>query len=354
MTTFAPSLPGFTNDVPLLVMLDAMANDDAESAYIIDLFGGINGFRPADPGKFRAQIREVLTKVVTAWNSRPGQANTIDVSKITDFLTEPFFMKLGFRVDDGVFENISKYSAGDPPRLASLKERGDEWMMTELRDRVRVIVRSYANLLIQYLANGTLSYTRDGVAVTETNVWVPTAKCLAAWSTASTKIHTEWKRVLRLFSKQAGGPPTHVLVGPNFAEECLLSNTFLLDFIKYNPAFLSLQGGLVGSLVDLGGIVRGPAPYEVHEVGLYNDSGTELWDDDQIVLIRNPKSCLRHYAPRTLDAGTLDSGPELRPGIYTDQWAENNPKALWEAVGLSAAPVVSDPTQILRVDIKTP
>jgi hypothetical protein len=357
MPLTGPSIPGYTNDIPLFVMLDSIVNDDEEVAKLLNLWGGPGGFRAVDPGRFEIEVRSVIRRVLTAWNSRPGQAVQIDVSKVDRIMSEPFFMTVGGPIDDGVIENLSKYGPGDPPRLMSLRQAADEHMMRRMRDNTKAIARSYAALLLQILCKGTITYSRDGVTISEANVWVPrTHKCLASWATTTTNIPAEMKRFMRLFRQRAGGDPTHILVHPEFAELYLLDNDFFQDFMKLNPAFFGLQRGQIGAMLNIGQITAPAESAVLIEMGLTSETNagvlTYLWDQTQMVFIRKPEQAFVQYSPRTLDAGNLDGNS--RAGFYSSQWPENNPKAIWEATALAAAPAVIDPDLIARFDLTTP
>jgi hypothetical protein len=344
------SLPGFTNDPNFILALMLVANDDAQIKFIVDLFGGIDGFVGVNPGRMRTKIEQERRRVVTEFNSRPGQAVQLDAEKVSVLEPINFSMKLGFPLDDAKLEDLQVTMPGEPSvMVADIQAAAREWVMRGMERRTRIIVRSYAALLAQMLHKTNLVYTMDKVSVNIDNAWIPSASRIATdatWATASTNIAKSWNKIRRLFRKQAGGEPTHVIVGPEFGEKFLSGNEFIADFIASNPAFLNVGvnwASLLGA-ADFTRVASAQAGLTLHTCELYDEAGTELWDSDYMTLLRNPQQACRHWSGRTLDA-------DWKAGLYTKEWVKDDPKQEMRAVGLNASPAILDFTQIMRVKL---
>jgi hypothetical protein len=344
-------LPGFAANPPVEV-LQLAAVDDPEIQKPIDLFGGINGFVPCAAGMPTIAVIQERRRINAEWSSRPDKMQVLDSEYLTQMLAQQFSMILGFPLDDATLEGLREWAVGaEPILLADARAASDQYIRRALQQKTNIIMRSLASLLIKMISATTLAYKQDGASHSVDNPWLPTAIrkfCVASWLTASTNILSEFQTFLEAFYKQAGGPPTDIYVGPAFAKN-IATNTYLLDLITHNPGFLQ-AGPSFGQVLGLANIVNDSQRQElrgatVHVMGLLDESGTEQWDSDVMVLTRNPsgRAC-KIYGPRTIDAGGA-------VGLYTKQWRQENPICEMRAVGLTAIPAIVDWTQIMVCNI---
>ncbi len=340
------SIPGTTSYIPSLASLYLVAADEPQINAVLDLWGGLDSFIAGEPGLSKIEIEEELKRVIDDWTSRPDKAIDVNVTKVSEVVAKGFFMKLGFPLGDQHLENLRMtVPQGIGPevrRVASIVEASRLYVDRQYAARTRVILRSYVKLLIQVMTSVNLTFVQDKVSHTIANPWIRHRKgCTANFQTTTTNIPKEMEIFLQHFRKNCGGDPTHIIVGNEFGQR-IADNEFILDFLKYNPAFSALKS-LSSSALKRDSFNE----TEVREIALYDEDGDSLWDNDKMLWIRDPSMTFAHASPRTMDAG-------FEPGLYTRQWITENPVTEHHAVGLGAVPMVIDPNRAAVYDIKTP